>query len=95
MKIQDRYTALGTATPSQLEKIDLILEGRDCQAPQRQQDNRLLMMGDAAKELNVSRATVYRLIKEGRLPTVELRAGTLRIPSQAITDFVNQTRKAS
>ena len=95
MNIQNRYTALTTATPNQLEKIDLILEGRDGQPPQRQQDNRLLMKQQAAKELNVSRATVYRLIKEGRLPTVELREGTQRIPYQAIIDFVNQNRKAS
>lgn len=94
MDIQNRYNALGHATQSQLEQIDAILEGKNCQPPQKQQDNRLLMMGAAAKELNVSRSTVYRLIKEGRLPTVGLREGTLRVPSQAITDFVNQQRRA-
>lgn len=95
MQTNDRFQALLNADEKTLEKIDSILEGKGSDQAPATIDRRLLMMGEAAKVLNVSRSTIHRMIRDGLLATVELREGTLRIPSQVLTDFVNQKRKAS
>ncbi len=61
----------------------------------------LLTINEAAEQLRVSRATVYRLINDGRLATVDIAriAGQTRtrVPRQAIADYIAScaTRKAS
>jgi excisionase family DNA binding protein len=42
---------------------------------------RLLTIEEAAKRLNVSRATAYRMVYDGRLPTLQLggRGSALRV----------------
>jgi excisionase family DNA binding protein len=47
---------------------------------------KLLRIRDAAKRLNVSRASIYRWIDEGRLPAVQLggRGAPLRIPADEL-----------
>lgn len=46
--------------------------------------DRLLTAREAGKELGVSRNTVHRLIKEGRLAYVQWSAHTIRIPPEAV-----------
>ncbi|OQA62738.1 MAG: Helix-turn-helix domain protein [Firmicutes bacterium ADurb.Bin262] len=74
-----------TATPSELKKIAQVFTGEGATEPT---DRRLYNIQQAARELNISRTSVWRLLKSGRLPFVELRKGSRRIPSEAITAFV-------
>jgi excisionase family DNA binding protein len=54
----------------------------------------LLRIPEAAERLNVSRASVYRWIEEGRLPAVQLggRGAPLRIPEAELGEWLNQRR---
>ena len=76
-----------TATPSELKKIEAVFSGKDKAQPETG-DRRLYNIQQAARELNISRTSVWRLLKSGRLPFVELRKGSRRIPSEAITALV-------
>lgn len=42
---------------------------------------------DAARRLGVGRTTIFRLMKEGKLPAVKIGARTV-IPEEAITAFL-------
>ena len=48
-------------------------------------DRKLLTLAAAATVLGVSRQTVFRMSRDGRLPVVETRAGRFRVPSYALT----------
>jgi excisionase family DNA binding protein len=74
-----------TASPSELKKIEAVFTGEGATEPT---DRRLYNIQQAARELNISRTSVWRLLKSGRLPFVELRKGSRRIPSEAITALV-------
>jgi excisionase family DNA binding protein len=54
----------------------------------------LLRIPEAAERLNVSRASVYRWIEEGRLPAVQLggRGAPLRIPEAELGEWLNERR---
>ena len=46
---------------------------------------KFLSVGEAAHELRVSKASVYRAIESGNLPAVRLQPlGSLRIPADAL-----------
>jgi len=81
------------ATPDQQSAIDRILEGK-VEAPAPVPTGPLLlMMGDAAKLLGVSRATVWRLVKAGKLDRVELLPGTFRVRRADIEGIARGNRK--
>jgi len=82
-----------TATPEQLKKIAAVFNGEPTEQAEVA-DRKLLSIQQAAATLGVSRTTVWRLLKAGRLPVVELRQGSRRIPSAAITAFVQKGRCA-
>ncbi len=68
-----------SATPEQQAAIDRILLG--LMAPEREEAPKgplLMRVKDAAGLLGVHRATIWRLVKAGRLQTVEL-FGSLRV----------------
>ena len=91
MTTEKRMTLMLAATPDVLKRIDRILAGE----PTEPTDRRLLSIAQAAVALGVSRTTIWRLLRDGRLPSVELRAGgSRRIPSQAVTEFVQKGRCA-
>jgi excisionase family DNA binding protein len=46
---------------------------------------RLLRPDEVASFLALSRRTVYRMIRDGRMPSVKLGIGPLRIPAAAFT----------
>lgn len=48
---------------------------------------KLLQMGEAADRLSVSRVTLWRLVKAGRLSTVDIGRGSKRIPETDIIRF--------
>ena len=85
MTFETRFTKLLAATPEQLSLIDALLEGRERGMPPELADRRLLTFTAAAATLSVSRQTVWRMVKDGRLPTIEVRAGRHRVPSSALT----------
>ena len=66
------------APPDKLDLIDGILDGKtDKQAPSN--GPLLLGMGAAAKLLGTSRATLWRMIRAGRLKKIEMLPGSFRI----------------
>ena len=73
------------ATPEQLSAVMSALDQKNIAVTQ---DRKLLNSTQASKILGVSRTTVWRLAKEGKLKTIETRLGRRRIISQSITDFV-------
>ena len=67
------------ATPDQQAAIERILDGKP-EAPRPVPTGPLLMMmGNAANLLGVSRATVWRMVKLGKLEQVEILPGTRRV----------------
>lgn len=67
------------ATPEQKTAIERILDGKS-EAPRPVPTGPLLMMmGNAANLLGVSRATIWRMVKLGKLEQVEILPGTRRV----------------
>ena len=88
MNVEKRIHALITADPSTLSQIDRILSGdAQTEAPR---DRRLLTMTEAAEVLGLSRQTIWRMIKEDRLPVIEVRRGRYRVPSAALTSMLQE-----
>ena len=79
-----------TATPEQLKKIAAVFTGEPTEGTTEPGDRKLLSVQQTAAAMGVSRTTVWRLLKAGRLPTVELRPGSRRVPSAAITELVRK-----
>jgi excisionase family DNA binding protein len=87
MSTEQLMRRLLTATPSELKKIEAVFTGEGATDPG---DRRLLSIAQAAVALGVSRTTIWRLLRDGRLPCVELRPGSRRIPSAAVTEFARR-----
>ena len=75
-----------TASNAELAKVEAALTGTAGEP----QDRKMLNIKQAADALNVSKQTIRRLVKEGRLIAVETRLGRKRILNQSITDLVNR-----
>lgn len=86
MTIEQRLSAILSAPPATLKLIDAVLSGdATSEAPR---SLRLLSMGDACRALGVSRPTLWRLLREGRLSAVEVRKGSRRVPESELARFV-------
>lgn len=83
----DLIRAVFTATDEAKTKALAILEGRELL--DTDSGPLLLTMGEAAALLHVSRATLWRTIKAGRLPKVELYPGAFRLRRSDIIAIVN------
>ncbi len=86
---EKRMTLLLAATPDVLRRVDRVLSG-EIEGATDPGDRRLLTIRQAADDLGISRTSVWRLLRDGRLPCVELRPGSRRIPSAAITEFAKR-----
>jgi excisionase family DNA binding protein len=75
---EQRLLKLLQASPEQQGEIDRILEGRVAPQPPAPSGPLLMRVKDAALLLGVHRTTMWRLVKAGRLETVEL-LGSLRV----------------
>ncbi len=75
---EQRILRLLQASREQQAAIDQILEGRLAPQPAAPKGPLLMMVRDAAELLGVDRTTTWRLVKAGRLETVEL-LGSLRV----------------
>lgn len=90
MKTEQRIQKLFEATPDVIQRVDALLNGEVPAAPQ---DMRLLTFAGAAKALGVSRQTVWRMVKEGKLETVEVRVGRHRVPASRLAALVNTKKE--
>lgn len=87
MSNEERIKALFCATSEQLAAVDRALAGQS--APEeRAASLRLFRMGQAAERTGLSRCTLWRMIQDGRLPAVEIRKGSHRIPEAALLALV-------
>ena len=77
----ERLVRFLNASPEQQAMVDRILEGRLAPAPPSPAPTGPLLvgMGAGAKLLGVSRATLWRMIRAGRLEKVELLPGSFRV----------------
>src|ERR1019366_4710648 len=74
------------ATPEQQDRFDRILEGRLEVAPAVPSGPLLVGMGAGAKLLGVSRATLWRMIRAGRLEKVEVLPGSFWVRGAGLED---------
>jgi excisionase family DNA binding protein len=77
------------ATPEQQAVIDRILEGKMEAAPASASGPLLVGMGAGSKLLGVSRATLWRMIKTGRLDKVEVLPGSFRVRRADVEAIAN------
>ena len=73
MDNNERIIAFLRASEDQLKRIDAILEGRNTPSVKAEPETRLITQEEAARRLGISRTTVWRLIREGTLLTVNQR----------------------
>ncbi len=76
---EKRLLKLMAASPEQLEAIDRILDGKIDQPRPAANGPLLLGMGAAAKLLGISRPTLWRMLRAGRLEAVEILPGSRRV----------------
>ena len=58
----------------------------------------LMTVGEAAETLSVSRRSLYRMVKDGRIVAVRLGNGPsarLRIPTSSVANFVEPQTRAT
>ena len=79
MTTEDRLKRLFAASPEQMEAIDGILEFGVQKRPMATPGPLLMGMSASAKLLGVSRATLWRMIKAGRLTKVEVLPDSFRV----------------
>ena len=92
LKPTERMQRLLAANEKQLAAIDRVLEG-DTTTGERKANTETCTYQEAARRLHVSRPSIYRLAREGRLTIVPL-CGVNRILVQSIEDLCAGTRKA-
>ena len=76
--IEKRLLKIIAASAEQLAAIDGILDGKAAASPEPPKGPLLMMIKDAAALLGVHRATIWRLLRAGRLEPVEL-LGAVRV----------------
>lgn len=88
MSANERIIKLCTASPAVLARVDAILNGTDTTTANKNEDCRLVTFCEAARRLGLSRPTVYRLARSGRLSVVPLN-GVNRVRLQSVFDYIN------
>ena len=77
MTTEVRLSKMLVATPDTLATIDCVLEGKALHEPA---SVRLFTLSGAARQMNISRTSVWRMVKCGSIRTVEIRENAKRIP---------------
>jgi len=78
LTVNERFARIAAASPKKLSRIDAILTDEDTTSGKPDIDCSTCTYTEAARRLRVSRPTIYRLTKSGRLRTVALN-GVSRI----------------
>jgi excisionase family DNA binding protein len=55
---------------------------------------RLLKVSETAKILRVKKSFVYELIEQGKLKAIRLSERRIRVPEEALKEFIEQAVKA-
>lgn len=93
--VEEIVKAVFSATPKQRARIAAVLNGTDTDnAKSEKRDSRLVTISGAAKLLSVGRSTVYKLIAQRRLTTVEL-TGVPRVTMQSLNEFLDGQHPAN
>lgn len=72
------------------ERTALLANYAKAAAPEAPRSMRLLRPAEAARAMGISTTTLWRLRKEGRIPVVEIRRGSIRIAEDAVRHFVEE-----
>ena len=96
MSERERMMKLLAANSATLARVDAVLngtDGKDRKAERKgDSDLRLITYTEAAKRLCLSRPTVYRLVRLGRLASVKLN-GVSRIRLSSVAEFAEGSAK--
>ena len=84
MRTEERFSKLLTASAHQLAAVVAALAG---QCDQQSPPMRLIRISEAARLTGLSRSTIWRAAKEGRIRTIEVRRGSRRIPEAELQRF--------
>jgi predicted DNA-binding transcriptional regulator AlpA len=94
MNTEERLKRLFAASPEQVEAIDGILESGVIREKATATTGPLLLgMTASAKLLGVSRATLWRIIKEGLLQKIEVLPGSFRLRRADLEDLAAGHKK--
>lgn len=93
MSATERMQKLLAASPKTLARIDAVLDGEDTSPVPVEKENRLITFMDAGRRTGLSRPTIYRLVKSGRLDVVPLN-GVNRITLASVNAFISGERPA-
>lgn len=66
---------------------------RDNDIPMQKQLTTLIKSSDAAAKLGISKTTIHRLVKAGKLECVQLAANSIYFTQQQLDEFVDRHRK--
>lgn len=88
MTANERMMKICAACPALLAKIDAVLAGDETIVPKADPDLRTCTITEAARRYNVSRPTLYRMIKAGRVRIMPLN-GVNRVLIQSLVDCAN------
>jgi len=83
-----RMQRLLAANAKTLARIDMILSGEDTTSGKPEVDVATCTFTDAARRTKLSRPTIYKMVKAGRIRTVPL-CGVSRVLVSSLDDFVN------
>ena len=97
MNQNERMIKIATASPSVLDRVDRVLEGR-AETQAAEANVKTITLTNAAERLGVSRPTIYRLVKAGEIET-SLIGGLERVRLQSLLDYatrpVTRARRAA
>ena len=86
MTANERMMKICSASPVTLAKIDAVLNGDDTAVPQREPDLSSCTITAAARKYKVSRPTMHRLIRAGKIKVLYLN-GVRRVLNQSLVDY--------
>lgn len=93
MTTDERLRRLLGASAEDLAAVDRVLQGKAAVEPEA--GPLLLRMADAAEWLGVSRATLWRMIRAGRVEKVEILPNSFRVRRADIEAVVGRAGGAS
>lgn len=89
----ERMQRILAANAKTLARVDAVLCGEDTAPVPVEKENRLITFMDAGRRTGLSRPTIYRLVKSGRLDVVPLN-GVNRITLASVNAFISGSRPA-